>query len=85
MKLKELIIEPEGQVKEISNYIRQELENYVKLCTNEEASPCRLYYDYWSKGKIMHRINALLIEKYPIIIRSGHKTKKNFYVNKIYF
>ena len=83
MKLKDLIIEPEGQVKEISNYIRQELENYVKLCTNEEASPCRLYYDYWSKGKIMHKINALLIEKYPIIIRSGHKTKKNFYVNNI--
>ena len=83
MKLKELIIEPEGQVKEISNYIRQELEGYVNLCTKEEISPCRLYYDYWSKGKIMQRINALLIEKYPIIIRSGHKTKKNFYVNNI--
>lgn len=83
MTLKDLIIEPEGQAKEFSAYIRQQLEDYVKLCMNEDASPSKLYYDFWPEGKIMHKINSLLIEKYPIIIRSGHKTKKNFYVNNI--
>ncbi len=85
MKVKEIIcIEKYGNVKEISDYNKQMLQNMITQMVNPSSLIPSQFYKDWAKGEdsFINKLSESLINDYPVEIKCGYKTK-NFFITSL--